>query len=114
MLTHTILKELISFSNYVVEKAKKKKKKFEYIDIFDALADAADRHKKCNIIYKKPGGGGGEYHVAPYSLRWNGDNEMLYAYDFADGHIKSFFMNGIRGVEVTQLRFVPKFEIEIG
>ena len=114
MLTQTILKELILFSNYVVEKAKKKKKKFEYVDIFDALADAADRHKKCNIIYNKPGGGEKEYHVAPYSLRWNGDSEMLYAYDFADGHIKSFFLEGVRGVEVTNNRFVPKWEVEIG
>lgn len=114
MLTQTILKDLISFSNYVVEKAKKKKKKPSPDDIFEALADAADRKKKCRITYNKIGEGTKEYLVAPYSLRWHGDNEMLYAYDFATGHIKSFFLDNLLSVDVLSQRFVPKFEVEIG
>jgi len=114
MLTQTILKELISFSNYVVEKAKKKKKKVSPDDIFEALADAADRKRKCRIVYNKIGEGTKEYIVAPYSLRWHGDNEMLYAYDFDTGHIKSFYLEDISFVEVTNSRFRPRWNVELG
>ena len=113
MLTQ-ILKELNDFSAYVVEKAKKKKKKVSPDDIFEELADAAERKRKCRIVYNKIGEGTKEYTVAPYSLRWHGDNEMLYAYDFATGHIKSFYLEDISQVDVTGKRFVPKWEVELG
>jgi predicted DNA-binding transcriptional regulator YafY len=111
--TLDITKLLDGFSEFVLEKAKSQYNiRYQVKDIFEALYKASDKKRKCLVRYKKSKGEN-EYFVAPYSFRWHGDNEFLYAYDFNDGHIKSFNVGKITGVFVSHMRFVPKWEVEI-
>lgn len=102
----------------LVEKGRvRKKPRYKIKDMWKALADAAKKKRKCLVRYKKSrkrGGGTYEYYVAPYSFRTKPGGEVLFAYDLVDGHIKSFFRENVTGVHVTDNRFVPKWDIEIG
>ena len=57
------------------------------------------------------------YVCCPYSWRYRrlrtGRRKMLYAYDVDDRHIKSFVLNNIRRVALTDKKFVPRWQIEI-
>jgi predicted DNA-binding transcriptional regulator YafY len=57
------------------------------------------------------------YLVEPYSFRYRrikvGIRKMLYAYDIADGHIKSFALRNIISSKNMKEKFRPKFKIEI-
>jgi predicted DNA-binding transcriptional regulator YafY len=105
-----LLKE---FSEYVLEKASQYNIRYRVKDIFDAILEAGIKKRKCLLRYKKKEGEQ-EYYIAPYSLKWKGDSEFLFAYDFLDGHIKSFNMDRITGVFISHMRFVPKWEVELG
>jgi predicted DNA-binding transcriptional regulator YafY len=111
----SIIDFLKDFSEFVLEKGRVRRHRFR-TDVYDALVEAAEAKRKCLIRYKKKkhrGGGTFEYYVAPYSIMWRGDIEMLYAYDFMTGHIKSFHLDGVTGVEITERRFRPKWEISV-
>jgi predicted DNA-binding transcriptional regulator YafY len=102
----------------ILEKSRvRKKPRYKIKHMWKALSDAADRRRKCFLRYKKlkkDGGGTFEYYVAPYSFRNKPGGEVLFAYDFIDGHIKSFFKDRVTGVHVTKNRFVPKWDVEVG
>jgi len=57
------------------------------------------------------------YKVAPYSFRYKrtrpGYRKLLFAYDFKDRHIKSFYVKNIRAVERTDSNFKPLWPVEI-
>ena len=115
LVESTLVVDLLKqFSEYVLEKAKSQYNvRYRVQDIFDALFEAADRKRKCLLRYKKSRGGEREYYIAPYSFRWHGDNEFLYAYDFLEGHIKSFNVGRITGVFISHMRFRPRWAVEI-
>jgi len=110
-----VIKSLESFSEFV-EKSKVRVRRFKVKNKWDALKEAAKRKRKCIIRYKKKNkrAGNGEYLVAPYSFRNKPGGEVLFAHDFADGHIKSFFRDNVTGVFITNRRFIPKWDVEIG
>jgi predicted DNA-binding transcriptional regulator YafY len=114
MFTDTPIFELLKeFSEYVLEKKKSQYNiRYRVQDVFEALTEAASRKKKCLLRYKSKHGEQ-EYYIAPYSLKWKGDNELLYAYDFLDGHTKSFNMDRVTGIFVSHMRFRPKWAVEI-
>jgi len=110
-----IIKSLESFSEFV-EKSRIRVRRFKVKHKWEELKEAAKRKRKCIIRYKKRNkrAGAGEYLVAPYSFRNKPGGEVLFAYDFSDGHIKSFFRDNVTGVFMTDRRFVPKWGVEIG
>lgn len=77
-------------------------------DVPSVLARAATQHKKVIIRYK-----GKTYRVAPYSYRRLKRGDALYAYDFQDRRIKSFYVGGVEGVWVQRKTFRPKWEVEL-
>jgi predicted DNA-binding transcriptional regulator YafY len=101
----------------ILEKGRvRKKPRYKIKDMWEALQNAAQRHRKCRIRYRKRnkrGGGESEYFVAPYSFRNKPGGEVLFAYDFVEGRIKSFFRSGVTGVHVTERRFQPKWDVEL-
>lgn len=117
-MSEGVFQSLYQFSSLVVEKGRvRKKPRFKIKHMWGALEDAATRRKKCLLRYKKQkkdGGGTREYFIAPYSFRNKPGGEVLFAYDFADGHIKSFFRHQVTGVHVTDRTFRPKWDVEIG
>lgn len=58
-----------------------------------------------------------KYIVAPYSWRYrrlkSGLRKMLFAWDMEDNRIKSFVLNNIRNVALTERKYVPRFVVEI-
>jgi predicted DNA-binding transcriptional regulator YafY len=58
-----------------------------------------------------------KYTVAPYSYRYRrlklGRRKMLYAYDMDEQKIKSFVLNNIRNVALTDRKFSPKWRVEL-
>jgi len=109
-----ILREIFG----TVEKGRiRKRPRYKIKDMWKALGEAARRRRKCFLRYKKlkkNGGGTFEYYVAPYSFRSKPGGEVLFAYDFVDGHVKSFFRERVTGIHVTKNRFVPKWDVEVG
>jgi predicted DNA-binding transcriptional regulator YafY len=57
------------------------------------------------------------YVVAPYEMKYRrlraGRRKMLWAYDMNDRHIKSFVLNNVRNVSLTDRKFVPKWPVKI-
>lgn len=57
------------------------------------------------------------YIIEPYSYRYrytrNGLRKMLFAHDVNDGHIKGFVLRMIKGVEILDNKFKPKWRVEI-
>lgn len=83
-----------------------------------AIREAALRKSQVIITYRKTTTGEQKkYRVAPYSYRYRrlkvGLRKMLYAYDMADRHIKSFAIRNIRNVAITDRKFRPKWKIEL-
>ena len=111
-------KSLLPLICEILEKSRvRKKPRYKIKHMWKALEDAASRRRKCFLRYKKlkkNGGGTFEYYIAPYSFRNKPGGEVLFAYDFVDGHIKSFFKERVTGVHVTGNRFVPKWDVEVG
>jgi predicted DNA-binding transcriptional regulator YafY len=84
-----------------------------------AIREAALRLSQIIITYKKTTTGETKkYVVAPYSYRYRrlkaGIRKMLFAYDMKDRHIKGFAIRNIRNVAITDRKFRPKWEVEIG
>lgn len=92
-----------------------RKKRFTVTDRMSELHRAADQRRKVVLRYSKRGNkrGGGEYLVAPYSIRDRGGSSYLYAYDFKERRTKSFKIDNITGVLVTPKRFNPKWNVEL-
>jgi len=115
---HEALQFLYAFSQLVVEKGRvRRKRRYKVKTMWEALEQAARERRKCMIRYKKRrkyGGGTSEYYVAPYSLRDKPGGPVLFAYDYVDGRIKSFFRDGVTGVHVTDRKFRPKWGVEVG
>ena len=90
--------------------------RFSVGDMWEMLHQAATEKRKCVIRYssKKKGKKKNEYVIAPYSFRSKPGGEVLFAYDFRDGRIKSFFKDSITGVKITNRKFRPKWDVEIG
>lgn len=116
-MTQEVVKALNVFSQTVVEKGRvRPKRRYRVKTLWEELKQAAAEKRKCMIRYKKRkkyGGGTHEYFVAPYSLRDKPGGPVLFAYDFVDGKIKSFFGDGITGVQMTDRKFRPKWEVEL-
>ncbi len=110
----SLLKELYG----IIEKGVvRKRPRYKIKNMWKALEEAAGRRRKCFLRYKKlqkNGGGTAEYYVAPYSFRNKPGGEVLFAYDFVDSHVKSFFRERVTGVHVTEKRFVSKWGVEMG
>ncbi len=52
--------------------------------------------------------------VEPYSYRTSKKgNQLLYAFDVGEGHTKSFSVGNIEHVKATNVKFQPRFPIEI-
>jgi predicted DNA-binding transcriptional regulator YafY len=117
-MTQEVVQALFAFSQDAVEKGRvRKKPRYRVKTMWEELERAAREKRKCMIRYKKRrkyGGGTSEYYVAPYSLRNKPGGPVLFAYDYVDGRIKSFFRDSITGVHVTNRKFRPKWEVEIG
>lgn len=84
-----------------------------------AIREAALRNAQIIIRYVKVTTGESKrYVVAPYSYRYRklriGRRKMLFAYDMKDKHIKGFVLNNIRKVAITDRKFRPKWDVEIG
>lgn len=107
--------DLSLLSSGVVEKGRvRKKPRFKIKDLWEALALAAKKKRKCLLRYKKrKRGGTKEYLVAPYSFRDKPGGEVLFAYDFLSGRIKSFFKDGVTGVHMLSNRFRPRWDVEL-
>jgi predicted DNA-binding transcriptional regulator YafY len=104
-------------------KSRKNKKKFkEMVGIRSkrlVIRESAAGRKYMNLKYKKITTGEIKtYKVAPYSFRFRkrptGQRyKALYAYDFKDKHIKSFYIKQIKSVSRTNSSFKPRWKIEI-
>lgn len=84
-----------------------------------AIQEAALRLVQIVITYRKiTTGEVKKYIVAPYSYRYRrtriGRRKMLFAYDMRDKHIKGYVMKNIRKAALTDRKFRPKWQIEIG
>lgn len=84
-----------------------------------AIMEAAMRQVQIIIIYQKiTTGETNRYIVAPYSYRYRrlkiGIKKLLFAYDMDDKHIKGFVISNIKKVAITDRRFRPIWEVEIG
>jgi len=112
-----VVKALSAFSETVVEKGRvRRKKRYRVKTMWEELEQAAKEKRKCMIRYKKRrkyGGGTSEYYVAPYSFRNKPGGPVLFAYDYIDGRIKSFFRDSVTGVRVTDRKFRPKWDLEL-
>ena len=83
-----------------------------------AIREATNRNVQIVMKYKKTTTGETkEYIVAPYSWRYRrlriGRRKMLYAYDMKEKHIKSFAIQNVKNVFISDREFVPKWKVEI-
>jgi len=98
-----VVKELFGFEDWLW-----KTRQYFRQNVPEALARAATQRLKVIIRYK-----GKTYRVAPYSYRKLKRGDALYAYDFRDRRIKSFYVRDIDGVWVQRKKYRPKWEVEL-
>jgi len=82
------------------------------------IREAALRLVQCILTYTKTTTGETRiYVVAPYEMKYRrlraGLRKVLYAYDMEDKHIKSFVLDAIRRVALTDRHFVPRWPVLI-
>lgn len=83
-----------------------------------AIREAALRRVQIVMTYKKiTTGETKKYIVAPYEWKRRrlkmGSRKVLWAYDMEAKRIKSFVMNNVRNVALTNRRFRPKWPVKI-
>jgi len=83
-----------------------------------SIREAALRLVQCVLTYTKTTTGETKiYVVCPYELKYKrlkaGQRKVLFAYDMEDKHIKSFVLDSIRKVALTDRHFVPKWPVLI-
>lgn len=103
--------------------SRKKKKKFKELTGVQSrrivIRESAAGRKYVLIKYKKVNTGKTKtYMVAPYSYRFRRRPtgqllKALYAFDFNDKHIKSFYLVNILSVSRTNSNFKPRWPVEI-
>jgi predicted DNA-binding transcriptional regulator YafY len=53
-------------------------------------------------------------YAEPYSYRFKGKSQLLYAFCYKDQHIESFKPEKIEDLQNTEMPFSPRWPIEIG
>lgn len=89
------------------------------VEIRLVIIECAVNKKYMTITYQRRNNVIRKYKIAPYSYRYRnspklGRSKALYAYDFDDKHIKSFYVKSIKAATRTTSNFTPKWQIEIG
>lgn len=84
-----------------------------------AIAEGAKRVVQIIITYTKiTTGETKKYRIAPYSYRYRklsiGYRKVLFGWDMDDPRIKSFVLNNIKNVVITDRKFTPKWPVEFG
>ena len=84
-----------------------------------AIREASLRRVQIIIHYtKETTGETKRYIVCPYSYRYRrlkrGLRKLLFAYDIDDRHIKGFVIGNIKKVAITDHKFRPMWNVEIG
>jgi len=83
-----------------------------------AIRNSAGTRTLLTIVYNKTTDGTTHsYIIEPYSFRYRkikvGIRKMLYGFDIADGHIKSFAIRNVLSAQNMKEKFRPRFDVEI-
>lgn len=78
----------------------------------DLIIKAGKNLKTINIDYKKADGTRGWREVEPYSIKMINDDLTLYAKNVDKPGIRSFKMDSIYDIEITDNDFVPSWDVE--
>lgn len=78
-------------------------------DIAGVLLEASRRGVLCWMQYN-----GHKRYIEPYSYRFRGGHQLLYAFCWKDQHIEAFRPDRIQDIELTDIPFKPRWPIEIG
>ena len=83
-----------------------------------ALREGGQRRVQVVITYTKiTTGETDKWIVCPYEIKFRklkiGLRKMLYAWDTEEQKIKSFVVNNIKNVHLTDRKFIPKWKIQL-
>lgn len=83
------------------------------MDIKATIASAGRNHNTIIITAREEDGSVETREAEPYSYRVKGGHELFFCYDIAKQGTRSFVVNRIISVEITNNTFAPRWAIEV-
>ena len=82
-------------------------------DILEYIKKAGKLRQKCTIGYYNARGVFSTRTISPYSLRLSKKGLLLFGLENEDQHIKSFKVENITDIQVSEFKFEPVFPVEL-
>ena len=78
----------------------------------DMIIEAGRNLRTLNINYEKADGTRGWREIEPYSFREKNSKEFLFAFDLEKEAIRSFYLENILEINISDRTFEPRYEVE--
>lgn len=83
------------------------------MNVKDLIVNAGRQLKTILIDYtEKDGSNEGLREVEPYSFRNKNGKEVFYGFDIKKNGIRSFHIESINSVEITDNNYTPRWDVE--